>query len=177
MKTPPAIHIAALRPLCYTFNILDYPRMYTGPLFIACDHGGFQLKKRLVRYFENELELPITDLGAHEYTDDDDYPDFAFPLAEKVRDTGGRGILACKNAIGVSIAANKVKGIRAGVSYNLAAAESMMTDDNTNIICLSANLSSDEHAMAMVKRWLETPFSNAERHVRRLKKVADYENR
>lgn len=147
----------------------------TTPLFIASDHGGYQLKKRLVRYLENELEQPVTDLGPHEFVEGDDYPDYVFPLAEKVVATNGRGILICKNGVGVTIAANKVPGVRAGLCYNLTAAQSMMNDDNTNIMCLAAHLSSDEHAMAMVKRWLATPFSNEERHVRRLKKVADYE--
>lgn len=149
--------------------------MYTGPLFIASDHGGYQLKKRLVRYLQNELAREVTDLGPHEYIEDDDYPDYALPLAEQVASTNSRGILICKNGIGVCIAANKVPGIRAGLAYNLAAAESMMTDDNTNVMCLAAHLSSDDHAMAILKRWLATDFSNDARHVRRLKKVAERE--
>lgn len=148
--------------------------MYTGPLFIASDHGGYQLKKRLVRYLQNELERDVTDLGPHEYVDGDDYPDFAFPLAEQVAQNG-RGILICKNGVGVCIAANKVPGIRAGIGYNLMAAETMMHDDNTNVLCLAANLSSEEHAMAIVKRWLETPFSEDARHLRRLQKVTEHE--
>lgn len=149
--------------------------MYSGSLYIGSDHGGFQLKKRLIRYLENELERPVTDMGPFEHDETDDYPDYAFPLAERVAKENARGILICKNGIGVTIAANKVHGIRAGLSYNLMAAETMMKDDNTNIMCLASHLSSDEHAMAMVKRWLETDFSNAERHIRRLKKEADYE--
>lgn len=149
--------------------------MYSGPLFIASDHGGYQLKKRLVRYLENELERPVTDLGPAEHVDGDDYPDYAFPLAEKVIATNGRGILICRNGIGVCIAANKVHGIRAGIAYNLKAAQTMMTDDNTNVMCLAAELSTDEHAMAITKRWLSTDFSNEERHIRRLKKETDYE--
>lgn len=149
--------------------------MYSGPLFIASDHGGYQLKKRLVRYLQNELEHEVTDLGPHEYVDGDDYPDYAFPLAEQVVKTGGRGVLICKNGVGVCMAANKVPGIRAGLGYNLMAAQTMMVDDNTNVLCLAASLSSDEHAMAILKRWLETPFSEDPRHVRRLKKVSEHE--
>ena len=151
--------------------------MYSGPLFIASDHGGYQLKKRLVRYLQNELVHEVTDLGPHEYVEGDDYPDYAFPLAEKVAATAGRGILICKNGIGVCIAANKVPGIRAGLAYNLAAAESMMLDDNTNVMCLAAHLSSDDHAIAILKRWLNTDFSKAERHVRRLQKEDEYVQR
>lgn len=146
--------------------------MYNGPLFIASDHGGYQLKKRLVRYIENELKLEITDLGPAEYDETDDYPDYVIPLGKKVQDTDGRGIVICKNGIGVNIDANKMHGIRAGIGYNLMAAETMMQDDNTNVLALAAKLSSDEHAMEIVKRWLETEFSGAKRHIRRLEKVA-----
>ncbi|OGH64274.1 MAG: hypothetical protein A2821_01755 [Candidatus Magasanikbacteria bacterium RIFCSPHIGHO2_01_FULL_41_23] len=149
--------------------------MYNGPLYITSDHGGFQLKKRLIRYLENELKRPVTDMGPDKHMDDDDYPDYVFPLANRVVAKNARGIAICKNGIGVTIAANKVRGARAGLCYNLAVAESMMLDDNTNIMCLASHLSTDEHAMAMVKRWLATDFSGAERHIRRLQKEADYE--
>jgi ribose 5-phosphate isomerase B len=145
-------------------------------LYIASDHGGYHLKKRLIRYFENELNVPVTDLGPTEYVEDDDYPDFAIPLAKKVaEEKGAEGILICKNGIGVCMAANKVKGIRAGLGYNLMAAETMKTDDNTNVLCLAAKLGSEEHAMAIVKKWLTTLFSKEERHTRRLTKVAELE--
>lgn len=145
-------------------------------LYIASDHGGYHLKKRLVRYLENELHVEVTDLGPTEYAEDDDYPDFAIPLAEKVaKNPKDTGILICKNGVGVCMAANKVKGIRAGLGYNLMAAETMRTDDNTNVLCLAAKLGSEEHAMAIVKTWLATNFSEEERHVRRLKKVAELE--
>ncbi len=149
--------------------------MYKGPLFIASDHGGYQLKKRLVRYIENELKLEITDLGPHEYEEGDDYPDFVVPLGHKVVETNGRGIVICKNGIGVTVATNKISGVRAGIGYNLMAAETMMQDDNTNVLALAAKLSRDEHAMEIVKRWLETEFSRAKRHIRRLEKVTELE--
>lgn len=153
--------------------------MYTGPLYIASDHGGYQLKKRLLRYFENELNIKAEDMGPLEFDETDDYPDYAIPLAKKVVTTNGRGILICTNGIGVCIAANKVKGVRAGIGYNIDVAESMRHDDNTNILCLAAKLSTEEHAMAIVKKWLETEFSDEgekERYTRRLNKVAELEN-
>lgn len=150
--------------------------MYNGPLFIASDHGGYQLKKRLVRFIQNELKLEVEDMGPHEYVETDDYPDFVVPLAHKVVETGGRGIVICRNGVGVSIAVNKVKGIRCGISYNLKAAETMMADDNTNVISLAGDHGSEDHHMAMVQKWLETEFSGAERHVRRLEKVAELEH-
>lgn len=149
--------------------------MYIGPLFIAADHAGYQLKKRLIRFIENELKLDVQDLGPESYDEGDDYPDYVFPLAEKVAKESGRGIVICKNGIGVAVAANKVPGIRAGIGYNLMAAESMMKDDNINVLALAAKGVSEEFAMAIVKKWLETEFSAEERHKRRLEKIAAYE--
>jgi ribose 5-phosphate isomerase B len=149
--------------------------MYNGPLHIASDHGGYGLKKRLIRYIENELRLEVEDMGPHEYDETDDYPDFVIPLAKKVTKEGGRGIVICRNGVGVSVAVNKISDIRCGIGYNLGVAESMIKDDNTNIISLAADHLSEDHAMAIIKKWLETEFSGAERHVRRLKKVSELE--
>lgn len=151
--------------------------MYAGSLFIASDHAGYQLKKRLVRYMGKELGLAVEDLGPNEYNETDDYPDYIFPLAKKVAKTNGRGIVICKNGIGVSVAANKVNGIRAGIGYNLMAAESMMEDDNTNILALASKGVSEDFAMAIVKKWLETKFGGAKRHKRRLEKIEQYEKK
>lgn len=149
--------------------------MYSGPLFIASDHGGYSLKNRLLRYIENELQLKVQDLGPAAYDETDDYPPYAEALSTKVVAQKGRGILICKNGIGVCIAANKVEGIRAGIGYNLMAAETMMLDDNTNVLCLASKLGSEEHAMAIVRKWLETDFSEAERHKRRVEEVREIE--
>jgi len=148
--------------------------MYTGPLFIASDHGGFDLKNKIVLYIKDKLELKITDLGPHELVEDDDFPDYAFPLAEKVAEKNGRGILICRNGIGVCIAANKVKGIRAGIGYNTKAAETMRNDDDTNILCLAGDYGSEEYNIAIVQMWLEKEFSGEERFVRRIKKIEEY---
>lgn len=149
--------------------------MYKDQLFIASDHGGYQLKKRLIRFIKNELKLKVEDMGPKKYVETDDYPDYAIPLAKKVMKTKGRGIVICRNGVGVNIAANKIKGIRAGIGYNIAAAESMMNDDNTNIIALASDHVSQDHAMAIVKRWLESEFSGAARHKRRLGKIQKLE--
>lgn len=150
--------------------------MYTGPLFIASDHGGYQLKKRLVRYIQNELEQQVEDLGPHEYIETDDYPDYVLPLAQKVVASNGRGIVICRNGIGVCIATNKVNGIRCGIGYNLNAAQTMIIDDNTNVLSLASDHLSEDHAMAIVKKWLETTFTEEERHTRRLEKIEQFVN-
>ena len=149
--------------------------MYNGPLYIASDHGGYKLKKRLLRYCKNELELKIEDLGAHEHNPEDDYPDYVIPLAKKVVKENGRGIVICRNGVGVCVAVNKIKGVKCGIGYNIGVAESMVRDDNTNIISLAADHLSEDHAMATLKKWLETEFSEAQRHVRRLGKVEELE--
>lgn len=141
------------------------------PLFIASDHAGYQLKKRIVRYIQNQLKLKIFDLGPASYDKDDDYPFYARKLAKNVVENHGRGILLCGNGVGVCMAANKTKGIRAGIGYNIYAARSMRSDDNTNVLCLGARSISDEHAEAIVKEWLMTPFLKEERHSRRINEV------
>lgn len=146
-------------------------------LYIASDHGGYKLKKRIIRYLENELKTKVEDLGPFEFNKTDDYPDYASKLAKKVLENGdNKGIAICRNGIGVCVTANKFKGIRAGIGYNIAVAKSMRNDDNANILCLAADHLSEEHAMAIVKKWLEIPFDNAERYVRRLKKIEEIEN-
>ena len=145
-------------------------------LYIASDHRGYKLKKRIIRYFKNELKTEIKDLGAFEYNKNDDYPDYAVPLSEKVSSNNkDKGILICGNGVGVCIVANKTKNIRAGIGYNISVAESMRNDDNSNILCLAADHLTEDHALVIVKKWLETPFGNAERYVRRLKKVEELE--
>ena len=147
-------------------------------LYIASDHRGYKLKNRITRYLENELDTKIEDLGASDYNKTDDYPDYVELLTQKViEDQNNKGVLICGNGIGVCIGANKVKGIRAGIGYNLGVAESMRNDDNTNVLCLAADHLSEDHAMTIIKKWLTTKFSKDERHVRRLKKVEEIENK
>jgi ribose 5-phosphate isomerase B len=146
-------------------------------LYIASDHAGYQLKKRIIRHLKTELQQKVEDLGPLEFDEKDDYPDYAIPLARKVVETGGKGILICGNGVGVCIAANKIKGVRAGIGYNLYAAETMRTDDDTNILCLGARALGEDFALAVVKKWLATEFSSEERHKRRLRKIEDLDNK
>ncbi len=145
-------------------------------LYIASDHGGYKLKKRLIRYLENELNKPVTDMGPNDFIETDDYPDYAIPLAKKVAENNDNlGILICGTGNGVCITANKVTGIRAIVGYNIEAATLGKEHNNANILCLAGRVLTEDHALAIVKKFLETPFSNDERHVRRLKKVEKIE--
>lgn len=144
-------------------------------LYITSDHAGFALKTRLIRYVQKELEREITDLGPAEYDEHDDYPDTIIPATEKAVQDGARIIVIGGSGNGEQIAANKVTGMRCALGYNIQAAELASSHNNANGLALGARLISEDHAMAMVKAWLETPFSGDERHVRRLKKLAEYE--
>lgn len=145
-------------------------------IYIASDHAGFQLKKALIIYLEKVLKRETTDLGPKIYTQDDDYPDFAVPVAKKVaEDKDSLGILICGSGHGMCITANKVSGIRATLAPSIESAEFARKEDNANVLCLAGRVLSDEHARAIVKAFIEKPFSDEERHARRLKKITELE--
>ncbi len=133
--------------------------MYQNPLYIASDHAGYRLKKRLVRYLENELKLGFEDLGPTEHDPEDDFPDYIIPAAKKAVETNGRAIMICGSGIGACIAANKIDGMYAAFGYNIDAAESSIKHNNANGLCLAGRVISEDHAMAIVKKWLETEDS------------------
>lgn len=149
--------------------------MYQGPLFIAADHAGYKLKKRIIRFLENELNLEVKDMGAHEYDDQDDFPDYIIPAAEEAVKTNGRAILICGSANGDVIAANKVKGMRCALGYNIEAAELSVKHNNANGLALAGRVLTEEHAMAIVKKWLETTEFLGDKYERRVKKIENYE--
>lgn len=150
--------------------------MYQGPLYISSDHAGFQLKKRLVRFIDKELQLRVTDMGPRELDQEDDFPDYVIPTAQKAVETGGRAIMVCGSGIGTCIAANKVNGMRAALAYNIESAELSRKHNNANGLCLAGRVLSEEHAMAMVKKWLETEFLG-DKYERRNKKIEAFEAR
>ncbi len=140
-------------------------------IYLASDHGGYQLKKYLLRYLKVRLKKEAEDLGPFEYNKDDDYPDFVIPAAKKVaKNKHNRGIFICGMGNGASIAANKVKGIRAALGYSIEAAEWARRDNDANVICLAGGVISNEHAIAIVKKFLENEFDGG-RHERRVKKI------
>ncbi len=148
-------------------DIIDFYMIY-----IASDHGGFQLKKYLTRFLKLQLKREVEDMGPFEYDENDDYPIFAHKLAKKIAtDASATGILICKTGHGVCMMANKMRKVRAILGYNIEAAEWGRRDENANILCLAAKFVSDEHAGAIVKKFLETDFENAQRHVRRLAEI------
>ena len=130
-----------------------------------------KLKQKLI-----EWRYDYEDIGPFEYNKDDDYPDFAKLVAEKVSASdGSRGILICGSGVGVSAAANKVKGIIAGTMFDPEQVRASVADESTNVIGLSNDYLSEEKNIEIAKAFLESKFSGGERHVRRVKKIRDLE--
>ncbi len=140
---------------------------------VACDHGGFSLKEDIsVRLKKNGYEL--VDFGAKRLVPDDDYPDYVLPLSIAV-DSGEieRGIAICGSGVGASVAANKVKKVRAALIHDSFSAHQGVEDDNINVLCLGGRVIGNELAWEIIEKFLSSKFSGAERHKRRLAKVAD----
>ncbi len=144
-------------------------------VYLGSDHAGFDMKNIVKEHLEAR-GFVVEDLGAHTLDPNDDYPQYGEAVAEAVRaHPGAFGILACGNAEGICIVANKFDGIRAGIGYSLSAAQTMRSDDNANVICIPGRVKTQDDPLLIVDAFLETPFSNAPRHVRRLKQVSDLE--
>jgi ribose 5-phosphate isomerase B len=142
---------------------------------IATDHGGFPLKEELAARLR-AAQHEVVDFGAHALNDGDDYPDFVIPLANAV--VAGqveRGIACCGSGVGASVCANKVPGIHAALIADHFSARQGVEDDHMNIICLGARTEGIELAWDLVQTFLAAQYSSAERHLRRLAKVAKLE--
>ena len=139
---------------------------------IATDHGGFWLKEEMVARLR-AAGHEIADFGAHSLHSDDDYPDFVIPLGQAVA-TGDveRGIAVCGSGVGASICANKVPGAHAGLVLDHFSARQGVEDDHMTIICLGGRLVGPEAAWDLIQAFLAAKPSQAERHLRRLGKVA-----
>lgn len=145
-------------------------------IYLGADHGGFALKEQLKTWL-TDWQLAFTDLGATVLDPADDYPDFALAVAQAVATAPAehRGILACRSAAGVVIAANKVKSIRAVAPLTAQAAQHSREHNDANVIGLSGDWLDETTAKAIVQTWLQTPFSGEARHQRRLDKITQFE--
>jgi ribose 5-phosphate isomerase B len=142
---------------------------------IAADHGGFSLKEEVRTALESAGHT-IVDYGAFKVQEDDDYPDFVIPLARAV--AAGqieRGIAVCGSGVGAGIAANKIPGVRAALVHETFSAHQGVEDDNMNVICLGGRVIALAMALELIHAFLRAKFSGAERHKRRLAKVAALE--
>jgi ribose 5-phosphate isomerase B len=142
---------------------------------IATDHGGFWLKENLLARL-SEAGHEVVDFGAHSLDSEDDYPDFVTPLARSV--AAGqveRGVAVCGSGVGASVCANKIQGVRAALIPDHFSARQGVEDDHMNILCLGGRTVGPSVAWDLVQVFLATEFSQAERHLRRLAKVASLE--
>ncbi len=139
---------------------------------VGSDHGGFELKNAICRHLKAR-GLDFKDFGT--YTDEScDYPDFGKAVAKAVASGEyEKGILVCGTGIGISITANKVRGIRAALCGDCFSAEATRLHNDANILALGARVTGEGLALKIVDTFLDTPFSNDERHLRRIKKIED----
>lgn len=140
--------------------------------YIGADHKGFELKEQ-IKSFLNEIGYSFIDEGNSVLIVDDDYPDFAKKVAEKVsiEQEKTRGILVCGSGVGMAVTANKYKNVRAALVANSNQAFDSRNEDDANILVLAANYISFDEAKKIITTWIETPFSGEDRYVRRLKKI------
>ena len=137
---------------------------------LGSDHGGFALKSAIIKHLENR-GLEYKDYGCYN-TDSCDYPVLGRAAAEAVADgTCDKGIVVCTTGIGISIAANKVKGIRCALCTSTNLAKMTRLHNNANMLALGASVVSEELAMDIVDTFLDTEFSNEERHIRRVEMI------
>lgn len=142
-------------------------------IYIGADHRGFLQKQEIITRLR-EQGIDLIDLGATEYNKDDDYPLIAIKVAEKCQN-GDRGIIMCGSGVGVVVAANKVKMVRAGLGISEKQVFSGRNDDDMNVLCLSADGFSTEENLKMIEVFLNTPFGSEERYIRRINQIKTYE--
>ncbi|MBI3485907.1 RpiB/LacA/LacB family sugar-phosphate isomerase [Candidatus Daviesbacteria bacterium] len=145
-------------------------------IFIGADHRGFELKEQLKKALIDE-GYELSDLGNDHLDPNDDYVDFAIKVAKAVsEDEANKGILICGSGAGVDMAANKIPGIRSALVFDKAKAAQARSHEDANVISLPSDTLDTESALEIVKAFLQTNFSNEERHIRRLDKLKALEN-
>ena len=143
---------------------------------IATDHGGYGLKEELVAQLQ-KAGHEVIDFGAHKLSQGDDYPDFVVPLAKAVVSGNvERGVAVCGSGVGASVCANKISGTRACLIHDHFSARQGVEDDHMNILCMGGRTVGPAVAWDLVETFLAAEYSRAERHLRRLGKVAALES-
>lgn len=139
---------------------------------LGCDHGGFALMKEVIAHLE-ERGLQYKNFGT--FSDAScDYPEFAHKVAKSVASGEcEKGILICGTGIGISISANKVKGIRCALCHDVFSAKATREHNDANILAMGGRIIGPGHAIMVVDTFLDTPFSNEERHIRRINQIED----
>ncbi len=141
---------------------------------LAADHAGYPLKGKIASYLER-AGFEVVDLGTHDM-DPVDYPDFALAIGQALQERKAeRAILICGSGVGACVAANKMKGIRAGLCHDTYSAHQGVEHDDINVLCLGARVIGEELAKELVMAFLAARFTGEERHVRRLAKIQTIE--
>lgn len=144
---------------------------------LATDHAGLEFKDELTAHLKAK-GYDVVDHGAYEYDAEDDYPAFCISAAEAVAaEPGSLGVVFGGSGNGEQIAANKVKGVRAALAWSIATAQLAKEHNNANVVGIGARQHTQAEAFEIIDAFLETPFSDAERHVRRIGQIGAYENR
>lgn len=143
-------------------------------IYLGADHRGWELKKKLRGWLQAK-GYTVHDLGADKLEADDDYPRYAFRVAEAVAVRQGRGIVICGSGAGMAIAANKVPGVRAVLAHDEALLGAARQDDDVNVLALGADFIAIEQAEKVVEVFLQTSFEPSEPHERRLNAIRHYE--
>lgn len=141
---------------------------------VGCDHAAFEFKEKAVKYLK-EKGYPVEDFGT--YSEESvDYPDYIYPAVKSVMEKKNDiGIVMCGSGIGASITANKVKGARAALVYDPEIAKITREHNDSNVLVLGPRYTDEDDLYKIIDNWLETDFSNDERHIKRIKKVAEVE--
>ena len=146
-------------------------------IVVAADHGGFAMKQALVPLLQSDGHKVI-DLGAHEFLQDDDYPDYAEKVAREINaGNAKRGILICGSGAGACMAANKIPGIRASVCHDTYSAHQAVEHDDMNVLCLGARVLGLSLALELARVFLGAAFIDEPRYRRRLDKMREIERR
>lgn len=145
-------------------------------IYIASDHRGYNLKEYLKDYL-SKAKIPFKDVGNHKFDPEDDYPDYAFKLVSRVAENfeENTGVMICGSGLGVVVAANKVKGIRAGLATTEWLAKHGRENDNLNVLALAADLTDFSLSEKILKIWLGSKFKDEAKYKRRLEKIAKIE--
>ena len=145
-------------------------------IYLGTDHAGFELKEKTKEYLRQN-GYDVEDCGAFNFDKSDDYPDFISKAAvQTAKDPQSKGIIFGKSGAGECIVANKIKGIRAILGFAKENVELARLHNNANILSLGSAFVDEEKAKELVKIFLETPFSNEQRHIRRIEKIKNIEN-
>jgi ribose 5-phosphate isomerase B len=142
---------------------------------VAADHAGFPLNERVIEEL-SKAGHEITDFGTHDGSIADDYPDYARKIGQAIQQGKAEiGILICGSGVGAAVAANKLKGVRAALCGDTYSGHQSREHDDCNVLCLGARVTGVELALEIVRAFVAARFTGEERHLRRLKKVAEME--